>query len=70
METNLTNASSRSTRAGAAKAHLAGRSCGFPQAFVGAMHTLLKAKDYTAGVRANILAGGDNCCRASVRNAV
>lgn len=47
------------------KAHLAGRSCGFPQAFAGAIHAMLRAADYASGVRGNIVAGGDNCCRAS-----
>jgi hypothetical protein len=56
---------------GEPKAALVGRSCGFPQAFSGALHAVLGAHgDYTRGVRANILAGGDNCCRAGLVGAL
>ena len=56
---------------GESKAALVGRSCGFPQAFSGAVHAILGAKgDYAKGVRANLLAGGDNCCRAGLVGAV
>ena len=50
---------------------LVGRSCGFPQALAGSLHAILGAQgDYVRGVRANLLAGGDNCCRASFVGAV
>ena len=56
---------------GEPKAALVGRSCGFPQALSGALHAVLGAHgDYTRGVRANILAGGDNCCRAGLVGAL
>jgi|EP01046_Picozoa_sp_COSAG06_P020000 hypothetical protein len=56
---------------GESKAALVGRSCGFPQAFSGSVHAILGARgDYARGVRANILAGGDNCCRAGLVGAV
>ena len=56
---------------GEPKAALVGRSCGFPQALAGSLHAILGAQgDYVRGVRANLLAGGDNCCRASFVGAV
>jgi hypothetical protein len=56
---------------GEPKAALVGRSCGFPQAFSGALHAVLGARgEYSRGVRANILAGGDNCCRAGLVGAL
>lgn len=41
------------------------------QAFAGAVHAILVARgNFVAGVRSNLLAGGDNCCRASFVGAV
>jgi hypothetical protein len=41
-----------------------GKSCALPGAFEGAIFFLLTCHSYTEAIRANILAGGDNCSRS------
>lgn len=54
-----------SKEAPSAKAAMAtfGKSCPLPGSFQGALYVLLTASNYAEGVRANIVAGGDNCSR-------
>ena len=41
-----------------------GMGCMNPGAFINSLHCVLKAQSFEEGVRANLLAGGDNCGRA------
>ncbi|XP_077986655.1 crystallin J1A-like [Glandiceps talaboti] len=43
-----------------------GKSCNLPDAFQTSIHAILTQPDYTSGVRATILAGGDNASRAGM----
>lgn len=45
-------------------------SCLNPQAFMGALHSILTAKSYEEGVKANLTAWGDNCSRGTAVGAI
>jgi len=47
-----------------------GLSCANPQAFMGVLHAALNATSFESGVRATLLAGGDNCSRATAVGAL
>jgi hypothetical protein len=47
-----------------------GKACPLPGSLQGALYVLLTTSGYTAAVRANIAAGGDNCSRAMLIGAI
>ncbi len=47
-----------------------GLACPNPQATIGALHVVLTAASFQAGLTANCLVGGDTCSRATIVGAV